>query len=77
MQQSFSCSGQPHDNAVAESFFAILKREELYRRIYKSDRDFRESVSEFMDYYNTARPHRYNNYKSPKLKEEEYTRRMK
>jgi len=77
VQQSFSCSGQPHDNAVAESFFAILKREELYRRIYKSDRDFRESVSEFMDYYNTARPHRYNNYKSPKLKEEEYTRRMR
>ena len=29
--QSFSKSGQPHDNAVMESFFASMKREEIYR----------------------------------------------
>ena len=42
--QSFSNSGSPHDNAVAEAFFRYLKEEELYRRnlqeyysvIYKS-----------------------------------------
>lgn len=28
--QSFSKSGRLHDNAVAESFFASMKREELY-----------------------------------------------
>ena len=31
-EQSFSQPGKPHDNAVAESFFASLKKEELYRR---------------------------------------------
>ena len=29
--QSFSNSGSPHDNAVAEAFFRYLKEEELYR----------------------------------------------
>ena len=29
--QSFSNSGKPHDNAVAESFFSSLKKEQLYR----------------------------------------------
>ena len=75
VQQSFSTPGHPHDNAVAESFFAILKREELYRRIYKSGREFRDSIDEFMDYYNTARPHRHNGYKSPLVKEEEFARK--
>lgn len=32
--QSFSRTGTPYDNAVAESFFAFLKREEIYRRNY-------------------------------------------
>jgi transposase InsO family protein len=36
MIQSFSNSGRPHDNAVAESFFASLKKEELYRKNYSS-----------------------------------------
>ncbi|MFV0485243.1 MAG: IS3 family transposase [Candidatus Saccharimonadales bacterium] len=31
IKQSFSQPGRPHDNAVIESFFASLKREELYR----------------------------------------------
>ena len=32
--QSFSRSGNPHDNAVVESFFSSLKVEELYRVAY-------------------------------------------
>ena len=32
VKQSFSATGQPHDNAVAESFFATFKQEEAYRR---------------------------------------------
>lgn len=44
--QSFSYRGRPRDNAVAESFFANLKREELYRHEYRSEREFRKAVSE-------------------------------
>lgn len=56
--QSFSNSGKPHDNAVAELFFASLKKEELYRKDYASEPDFRRSISAYMEFYNMKRPHR-------------------
>lgn len=63
--QSFSKSGSPHDNAVAESFFASMKREEIYRTQYKSERQFMESIDTYIEFYNTRRPHRTLNYKTP------------
>ena len=58
VEQSFSQPGKPHDNAVAESFFASLKKEELYRRDHPSDRAFQASVASYIEFYNTKRPHR-------------------
>lgn len=63
--QSFSHKGSPCDNAVIESFFSFLKREELHRRIYRSERDFLQRLDEYISYYNSQRPHRYNGYKTP------------
>lgn len=63
--QSFSKSGRPHDNAVAESFFASMKREEIYRTQYKSERQFRESIDSYIIFYNTQRPHSTLAYKTP------------
>lgn len=63
--QSFSRSGSPYDNAVIESFFNLLKKEELHRRKYRSERELTEAIKEYIIFYNTVRPHRYNNYKSP------------
>lgn len=63
--QSFSKSGQPHDNAVMESFFASMKREEIYRTQYKSEQQFIESVDAYIKFYNTQRPHSTLNYKTP------------
>ena len=40
VQQSFSKSGCPHDNAVAEVFFSTFKREEAYRHEYSSEAEF-------------------------------------
>lgn len=57
-KQSFSQPGKPHDNAVAESFFASLKKEELYRKDHPSDRVFQASVASYIEFYNTKRPHR-------------------
>ena len=65
VEQSFSRTGRPHDNAVAESFFASLKREELYRRNYRSVAEFRQAVDDYITFYNTKRPHRTLNYKCP------------
>ena len=47
VKQSFSASGTPLDNAVAETFFATFKKEETYRREYTSERHFRKSVDEY------------------------------
>ena len=56
--QSFSNSGKPHDNAVAESFFATFKKEEVYRKNYTSEADFKRGVDSYIEFYNTQRPHR-------------------
>lgn len=70
--QSFSNSGRPHDNAVAESFFASLKKEELYRKDYASEPDFRRSISVYMEFYNMKRPHRTLKNRTPCQMEEDY-----
>lgn len=54
--QSFSNSGRPHDNAVAESFFASFKKEELYRRDYASEPEFKRGIDSYIEFYNTRRP---------------------
>ena len=63
--QSFSAPGQPHDNAVMESFFSFMKREEIYRTHYKSEQQFAKSVDNYIEFYNTQRPHSTLNYKTP------------
>jgi transposase InsO family protein len=65
VKQSFSKPGSPHDNAVMESFFSTLKKEELYRTRYKSETEFRKSLKRYAQFYNSARPHKYLNYKTP------------
>lgn len=70
--QSFSRAHIPYDNSVMESFFANLKREELYRRNYKSEHEFKESLNNYIVFYNEKRPHSKNHYKTPLDKEDEY-----
>ena len=56
--QSFSNSGKPHDNAVAESFFATIKKEYLYRKDYISEAAFKCGLAFYIEFFNTQRPHR-------------------
>ena len=56
VEQSFSNSGKPHDDAVAESFFATLKKEDLYRRDYTSEATFKRGLASYIKFYNTQRP---------------------
>lgn len=69
---SFSRAHVPYDNSVTESFFASMKREELYRTKYCSEADFRNSVDKYILFYNTKRPHQKLQYKTPEQKEAEY-----
>jgi len=75
--QSFSKSGSPHDNAVAEAFFSALKKEELYRINFKSERELYESVDKYIVFFNSQRPHTTLAYKTPDKFEELYYRKHK
>ncbi|MBO5273266.1 MAG: IS3 family transposase, partial [Clostridia bacterium] len=70
--QSYSRTRKPHDNAMMESFFSTLKKEELYRTNYRSVRDFKESLSKYIDMYNNSRPHSALGNKSPNSIETAY-----
>ena len=72
VKQSFSATARPHDNAVAETFFASFKKEEAYRREYTSEQGYRKSVEQYIQFYNELRPHRTLKYKTPTAFEEAY-----
>ena len=72
IKQSFSNTGNPYNNSVSESFFSHFKREELYRREYRSEKDFRMCVINYISFYNEKRPHKTLGYKTPNAVERNY-----
>jgi len=71
--QSFSAKGHPYDNAVAESFFRYLKKEELNRHNYNTVRELELSLFDFIEgFYNKRRPHFANDLLSPDEMEAHY-----
>ena len=75
VKQSFSATGRPLDNAVAETFFATFKREEAYRRNYTSEKHFHKFTDSYIQFYNEIRPHQTLNYETPQAFEERYRKR--
>ena len=64
--QSMSRKGNCLDNAVAESFFATLKRELVSQTSYQSHAQLRLAVFEYIEvFYNRVRRHSSLNYHSP------------
>jgi putative transposase len=58
--------GNCYDNAVVESFFQLLKRERIKRRIYASREEARADVFDYIEmFYNPVRRHGHNNGLSP------------
>ena len=53
--QSMSRRGNCYDNAVIESFFAILKSECFYSRSYHSIAELQAEIEEYLVYYNEKR----------------------
>lgn len=77
VKQSFSPSGSPQHNAVMESFFSTLKKEELYRIDYRSVSELKARVTAFMDFYNKERSHSTLQYKTPNAYELQYFEKKK
>ena len=65
VDQSFSNTGNPYDNAVVESFFSIIKREEINRINYDSFITLKDSIKKYIFFYNNNRPHSFLKGKSP------------
>lgn len=70
---SMSRTGNCWDNAVAESFFATLKNDLVYRRTWRTRLELRQALFEYIEvFYNRRRLHSALNYKTPAEVEQEY-----
>ena len=72
IKRSFSRPYVPYDNSVIESFFASMKREELYRNKYRNEPELYKAIDDYMVFYNSCRPHSKLQYKTPEQKEQDY-----
>ena len=66
LEASMSRRGNCYDNAVAESFFQLLKRERIRRKTYATRKDARQDVFDYIEFfYNPKRKHGNNGMLSP------------
>jgi hypothetical protein len=64
--RSMGSKGDCYDNAVAESFFATLKKELVHRRSWPTRRELTSEVFEYVEaFYNRVRRHSTLGYLSP------------
>lgn len=78
--------GNCHDNAVAESFFQLLKRERIRRKTYADREEARQDVFNYMEMFyapqevpfggNPKPRHSFNNGLSPVECEKQYFERL-
>jgi len=62
-----SGAGNCYDNAVAESFFALLKRERVHRRHYRTRVEATTDIFQYIEiFYNLQRRHSFVGYLTPK-----------
>jgi putative transposase len=77
LEGSMSRRGNCHDNAVAESFFQLLKRERIRRKVYANRDEARQDVFDYIEmFYNTKRRHGFNNQMSPVEFENRFSKRL-
>ena len=70
--QSMSDAGNCYDNAVAESFFASLKKERLHHMAFATRTEAYDAIERYIDgFYNPARRHSALGYISPLQYEQE------
>lgn len=77
LEGSMSRRGNCHDNAVAESFFQLLKRERIKRKIYPTRDAARSDIFNYIEmFYNTRRRHGFNDQLSPVEYEKRFQKRL-
>ena len=77
LRQSVGRTGICYDNAMAESFFAALKNERVYRTQYPTREHARRDVLRYIEFwYNSKRRHSGLQYRTPQQVHDEYLERQ-
>ncbi|WP_212815887.1 IS3 family transposase [Erwinia rhapontici] len=77
LEGSMSRRGNCHDNAVAENFFQLLKRELIKKKIYGTREDARSDIFDYIEmFYNSKRRHSSSDQMSPAEYENQYYQRL-
>ncbi|MCW8884751.1 MAG: IS3 family transposase [Motiliproteus sp.] len=77
LEGSMSRRGNCHDNAVAESFFQLLKRERIKKKVYATREHARSDIFDYIElFYNSKRRHGFNDQLSPIEYEQQYEQRL-
>ena len=77
LEGSMSRRGNCHDNAVAERFFQLLKRERIRRNIYPTRDKARNDIFDYIElFYNVRRRHGFTGQQSPVEYEQRYRMRL-
>ncbi|WNI53013.1 IS3 family transposase [Enterobacter ludwigii] len=77
LEGSMSPRGNCHDNAVAESFFQLLKRERIKKKIYGTREEARSDIFDYIEmFYNSKRRHGSSDQMSPTEYENQYYQRL-
>ncbi|HEY9036826.1 MAG TPA: IS3 family transposase [Pseudomonadales bacterium] len=77
LEGSMSRRGNCHDNAVAESFFQLLKRERIKQKVYTTRDEARGDIFDYIElFYNAKRRHSSNDQLSPIEYEKRYQERL-
>ena len=73
LRHSVGRTGICYDNAMAESFFAALKNERVYRTQYPTREHARRDVVRYIEFwYNSKRRHSGLQYRTPRQVHNEY-----
>ncbi|HHL8716534.1 TPA: IS3 family transposase [Escherichia coli] len=77
LEGSMSRRGNCHDNVVAESFFQLLKRELIKKKIYGTREEARSDIFDYIEmFYNSKRRHGSSDQMSPTEYENQYYQRL-
>jgi putative transposase len=77
LSQSVGRTGICYDNAMAESFFAALKNERVYRTEYPTREHARRDIARYIELrYNSRRRHSGLGYRTPNEVRDEYLNRQ-
>ncbi|EPM2754544.1 IS3 family transposase [Yersinia enterocolitica] len=77
LEGSMSRRGNCYDNAVAESFFQLLKRERIKKKIYGTREEARSDIFDYIEmFYNSKRRHGSSDQMSPTEYENQYYQRL-